>query len=208
MRKPLCLAFAIFAATGPAAASVERPVPTNDPPHVCMNDYPEAAVWDGAEGTAIVAFRIGTDGKVKDVTLSKSTGNDDLDAATLGCVGRWSYKPAMRDGIPIEVPWRAQVEWKMHGSVADMHPCARYHAVTASMLSGIDGITKVSFRIMPDGSVKNAEIVRSSGNSDLDQAALKCVGARHYNTARAVLPDNGAQKDALVDWRNDLGPAK
>jgi len=208
MFKPLiCLFLAMPAAALADTPAPERPAPVGTP-HVCMNDYPESAVWDGAEGTAQVAFQIRADGKVKNVTLVKSTGHEDLDAATLGCVSRWSYKPAMRDGVAVEVPWRAMVEWKMHGSEADRHPCARYHAVTPQLLAGIGGLTKISFRIMPDGTTKEAEIVRSSGNGDLDQAAQRCISEKHFNTMRAVIPDAGVQKDVLVDWRNDLTPSK
>jgi TonB family protein len=203
----ICLFLAMPAAALAGAPAAERPVPAGTP-HVCMNDYPESAVWDGAEGVAQVAFRIDTDGKVKNVTLVKSTGHEDLDAATLGCVGRWSYKPAMRDGAPVEVPWQVMVQWKMHGSEADLHQCARYHAVTPQLLAGIGGLTKISFRIMPDGTTKDAEIVRSSGNGDLDRAAQRCIGEKRFNTTRAVMPDAGIQKDVLIDWRNDLAMSK
>ncbi len=203
----ICLFLAMPAAAlaaVPAPPSVASPLAVGTP-HVCMNDYPESAIWDGAEGTAQVAFRIGADGKVKDVTIVKSAGHEDLDAATLGCVGRWSYRPAMRDGVAVEVPWRAMVEWKLHGSEADRHPCTRYHAVTPQLLAGIGGLTKISFRIMPDGTTKDAEIVHSSGNGDLDQAAQRCISEKHFNTMRAVIPEAGVQKDVLVDWRKRSG---
>jgi TonB family protein len=187
-----------FAATTPAA----NPVPTGTP-HFCMNDYPLSAIWDGAEGNVQLAFKIAADGTVKNVTIVKSSGNDDLDAAAAGCAGRWTYKPVIRDGVAVEVPWRAMVEWKLHATDAEMRPCARYHAVTPELLNGIGGVTKVSFRIMPDGSVKQPEIVDSSGNAELDQAALRCIADRHYNTQRAVISDTGVPKDARVDWRVD-----
>lgn len=173
-----------------------------------MNDYPESAVWDGAEGTAQVAFRIDTDGKVKNVTVVKSTGHEDLDVATIGCVSRWSYKPATRAGVAVEVPWQAMVQWKLHGSEADMHPCAKYHAVTPQLLAGIGGVTKISFRIMPDGTTKDAQILNSSGNDELDQAAQRCIGEHRFNTMRAVLPDAGVPKSVQIDWRNDLKISK
>jgi TonB family protein len=201
----LAMTAAALAATPPQA--VQRPVAVGTP-HVCMNDYPESAIWDGAEGTAQVAFRIGADGKVKDVTLVKSTGHEDLDAATLGCVGRWAYKPFTQDGVAVEMPWRAEVHWKLHRSYADMHPCANYLAVTPQLLAGIGGVTRISFRIMPDGTAKDPEVVRSSGNGELDKAAQRCIGGRHFNTMRAVIPDAGVPKEVQIDWRNDLAPAK
>ena len=207
LKRLICLFLAMPAGALADAPAATRPMPDGTP-HVCMNDYPESAIWDGAEGMAQVAFRIGADGKVRNVTLVKSTGNEDLDAATLGCVGRWSYKPATRGGIAVEVPWRAAVEWKLHATEADMHPCARYHAVTPQLLAGIDGVTKISFRIMPDGTAKDAEVLRSSGNSELDRAAQRCIGERHFNTMRAVLPDAGIPKSVQIDWRKDLTSAR
>jgi TonB family protein len=208
LKRLICLCLAFPSGVLADAPSIQRPVPTAAPPHLCMMDYPESAVWDGAEGTTIVAFRIGADGGVKNVSVGKSSGHEDLDAAAMGCVGRWTYKPAERDGVAVEVPWQAAVQWKLHGSIADMHPCAKYHAVTKELLAGIGGVTKISFRIMPDGAVKDAEIAQSSGNGDLDQAALRCIAARRFNTVRAVLPDAGIPKNLKVDWRNDLGPVK
>jgi TonB family protein len=191
----------------PVSTLSVRPVATGTP-HFCMNDYPQSAIWDGAEGNVQLAFRIAADGTVKKVKVVKSSGNDDLDAAAAGCAGRWTYKPAIRDGAAVEVPWSAMVVWKLRETDADLHPCARYHAVTPELLNGIGGVTKVSFRIMPDGSVKQPEIVASSGNAELDQAALRCIADRRYNTQRAVISDAGVPKDARIDWRVDTKAAK
>ncbi len=158
-----------------------------------MNDYPESAVWDGAEGTAQVAFRIDTDGRVKNVTLVKSTGHDDLDAATLGCVGRCGpTNPATtrRHGGGSAVAG--------HGAVEDARLRGRHASLRAlscrddrQLLAGIGGVTRISFRIMPDGTTKDAQVMRSSGNGELDQAAQRCIGERRFNTMRAVIPDAG-----------------
>ena len=204
-----CLAFPAAALAGAAApSSVQKPVPTATPPHLCMMDYPESAVWDGSEGTSTLAFHVAVDGHVKDVRIAKSSGHEDLDAAAVGCVSRWTYKPAALDGAAVEVSWGAAVQWKLHASLADMHPCAKYHMVTKELLAGIDGVTKISFRIMPDGTVKEAEIAHSSGNGELDRAAQRCIAERRFNTARAVLPDAGISKNVMIDWHNDLMPAR
>lgn len=169
--------------------------------HVCRN-YPHSAVWQGAEGGVTVSFNIAADGAAKNVAIVKSSGDDDLDQATLTCVSNWRYKPATRDGVAVEVPWNAHVEWMMHGPTAS--PCGSYAKVTPEMLDGISGVTKVSLRIQQDGSISDTVIVRSSGNDMLDQAALLCIGRRRFDVSRAKLPTSGIVKNVSVNWHADL----
>jgi len=84
-------------------------------PHVCGgNFYPEVSVRLNEEGTATASFKVQPDGSVSDVTVSKSSGFDRLDAATITCVSHWRYKPATQDGNPVEMSWQAAVQWKLH----------------------------------------------------------------------------------------------
>jgi TonB family protein len=80
-------------------------------PHVCMYDYPAAEAAAGIGGTTLVGFRIKTDGTTSEIQVLQSSGNDNLDNAAKTCVVSWRYKPAMQDGVPVEVPWKAQVRW-------------------------------------------------------------------------------------------------
>ena len=82
-------------------------------PHSCVRDYPAESLRLGEEGKAIVAFRITTIGTVKDVTVVRSTGFERLDLATVECVTRWTYIPAVVDGQKVETPWKAQIVWKL-----------------------------------------------------------------------------------------------
>ena len=82
-------------------------------PHVCSSEYyPEISRRLGEEGTTTVTFRITTEGTVKDPRILTSSGSDRLDQAALACVATWRYEPALKEGIPIEVPWKAEVVWK------------------------------------------------------------------------------------------------
>jgi TonB family protein len=65
------------------------------------------------EGTAIVNFYIGVDGKVSDVRFLQSTGNPDLDEATESCVTNWRYKPALQNGTPIGVRKEYKIAWTL-----------------------------------------------------------------------------------------------
>lgn len=85
-------------------------------PHNCPQDrwYPPLAVRLNQEGTTTLAFKITTDGSITDVTVAESSGHDSLDEAAVRCASSsWHYKPAMENGQPVEVPWKASVKWQL-----------------------------------------------------------------------------------------------
>lgn len=58
-------------------------------------DYPDAAGDAGAEGTVVVRFTVGTDGRASGCRVTRSSGNADLDATTCRLVEqRFRYTPA------------------------------------------------------------------------------------------------------------------
>jgi len=206
-RPILALAF-LAAMVSSQAAAEQAPAPDLRPsgnvPHNCVTYYPEAAVRANAEGTTIMAFTVTSDGSVKDMVIDKSSGNADLDAATIRCVAQWHYMPAKRDGVAIETPWKAAIQWKLRGG-SDYRlaaRCAHYHALTAQMVTGIDGTTALTFRAMPDGTLSNVAVARSSGDASLDDAALRCLRDQHYTAAELDIPADGIPGHALMDWRS------
>jgi TonB family protein len=82
-------------------------------PHICLNDYPPAAVATHATGVATVGFTITDRGRVSDPRIVVSTGNADLDTASLECVRYWRYRPALKDDKPVAVPWQAEIRWAL-----------------------------------------------------------------------------------------------
>ena len=191
------LAFALLLVPVPALADTQ-PVAIGS--HACgAENYPEGAVRAHAEGTAVVHFTIMPDGSVKDVTIKTSSGNADLDTASLACVGAWRYEPDAEAGGR---PWQASVAWRMDGHTT----CPGFATVTAKMLEGIRGVTRVAFKIRPDGTVKDAEVTLSSGNADLDKAALACIEARHYDLSKVSVPPGGFPQDTSIDWHGEIAP--
>ena len=81
-------------------------------PHICTNYYPKEEYSLGIGGTTAVAFRIRTDGTTSEIKVAQPSGNAHLDEAAAACVHDWLYVPAMQDGHPIEVPWKANVVWQ------------------------------------------------------------------------------------------------
>lgn len=61
------------------------------------DDYPASALATGAEGTAQATLTIGSDGRVLDCTLIRSTGNNSLDEATCSVIRRRARFTPARD---------------------------------------------------------------------------------------------------------------
>jgi len=97
---------------------VATPPPISSPAsigrkHECQSNYPAISQRLGEEGVITVAFHIAVDGSVKDVSILNSSGSERLDNAALACVPNWRYTPAIEAGHPVEVPWKAQVVYKL-----------------------------------------------------------------------------------------------
>lgn len=201
-RYVLIAAFALLATTARAETNVTTttsPVPLDV--HVCHN-FPHSAAWTGTEGESTVSFHIAADGTVKDLSITQSSGDRDLDQAALTCASLWRYKPATHDSVAVEVPWTAQIHWSTHPPIHS--PCTRYASVTPEMLAGISGESEISFHIQQGGFVSDTVIMRSSGNTNLDQAALQCVSNMRFDLSRAHLPSTGIEQHLAVNWKADL----
>jgi TonB family protein len=61
-----------------------------------------------------INFHIAVDGTVKDIVVSSSSGNADLDALTVSCAQQWRYAPATQNDQPVETPWEANLRY-WHG---------------------------------------------------------------------------------------------
>lgn len=73
-------------ATKPSAISQPRP------------SYPSSARRAGHEGTVMVSFTVGSNGRVSSVQVSKSSGHQSLDSAAVSTISKWKFKPA-RNGL-------------------------------------------------------------------------------------------------------------
>jgi len=67
-------------------------------------DYPARAARNGETGTVALALLIGTNGRVSDAKVQKSSGSRELDRAALAALSLCKFKPAMNNGTP-EAAW-------------------------------------------------------------------------------------------------------
>jgi len=76
-------------------------------------DYPQAAAEEGVEGTVQLEVLVTESGAVAEVKVTKSSGDQRLDAAAKEWVRRWRYRPAMQDGKARQVPTHATVIFEL-----------------------------------------------------------------------------------------------
>ena len=82
---------------------VERPLALGISNWFSYNDYPTAALRAGAEGTTSIIWKVGSDGRVTDCRVVRSSGHAVLDESACKLAMKHSrYKPAIgKDGKPM-----------------------------------------------------------------------------------------------------------
>ncbi len=75
--------------------------------------YPVSAARNGETGTVLLALLIGSDGKVSDAKVQKSSGHPALDKAARSALSLCKFKPATMDGLAT-AGWSAiSYVWKL-----------------------------------------------------------------------------------------------
>jgi protein TonB len=74
--------------------------------------YPTAAQRAGLSGTVVLHIDVGAEGNVSAVRLAASSGHAVLDAAALQAARRWRFRPAQRDGRPVAMTVRYEIEFR------------------------------------------------------------------------------------------------
>jgi protein TonB len=102
----------------PAAAPVANPNPVRIPAVADFNtcakpDWPKASLRNEETGTVTLSFLIGTDGRVADSKIVKSSGFRDLDKAAIVGISKCRFKPGMNDGKPEQAWMQMQYVWTL-----------------------------------------------------------------------------------------------
>lgn len=82
----------------------ERPIPLETTPV----DYPLAARERGIEGTLVVYFIIGHNGKVKSIDVQKSP-SPIITREAKRTIATWRFKPGIKKGIPVNVRAKKEI---------------------------------------------------------------------------------------------------
>lgn len=68
---------------------------------------------EALDKTCVAEFTVRADGTPTNVKVSQSTGNDELDRIALETARQWRFKPATRDGQPIESRVRLHIQFQV-----------------------------------------------------------------------------------------------
>jgi protein TonB len=79
----------------------------HDYPH-----YPDSARKMHLEGTTVVRYTIGKNGRVIDITILDHANSPIFDEETLNTIRGWRYRPMMVEGNPVEVVHELEVRYK------------------------------------------------------------------------------------------------
>lgn len=92
------------ATTSSANSGTVRSIALAETSGCATPEYPARAVRNGDSGTVVLALLIGTDGRVTNARVQKTSGSRDLDKAALNALSLCQFKPAMNNGMP-EAGW-------------------------------------------------------------------------------------------------------
>jgi protein TonB len=98
----------------PSSAGPDEDVTHPVPVERVFPEYPEAARKAGIEGRSVVRIVVGTDGTVTEGDIRESAGNEDLDDASLEAALQWKFRPAERDGEPVEMEISIPFEFRLN----------------------------------------------------------------------------------------------
>ena len=76
-------------------------------------EYPAASTFRGEQGVVALVLQIAPSGGVTGVEISRTSGFPLLDEAARKAALRWRFRPATRDGVPIEGTIRTQVHFRL-----------------------------------------------------------------------------------------------
>lgn len=83
--------------------------------------YPAAAKRARSQGTVLVRVLIDTEGHPRDVSVHRSSGSSQLDAAACDSIRVWLFKPHRENGVPRMVQAIVPVEFSLAVRTAGRH---------------------------------------------------------------------------------------
>jgi len=177
-------------------------------PHHCDGYRPKD---NKEQGVTKLLFTIGVDGHTADAKLDQSTASAALNEASLTCLSYWRYKPAVKDGQPIAVPWVAFIIWGdvLPPPVTGDAECWKALWPKPEDAAGVTGPTVVSMISARDGTLSDLHVKSSSGVAALDRIALTCISrpSNMMQRAETVTEQPGYfRHEAAIDWHKKLVP--
>jgi D-alanyl-D-alanine endopeptidase (penicillin-binding protein 7) len=107
-----CLSVYAEATAADKSASSYKPAMINF--NTCAKPvWPDGAIAANRTGTVQLKFNVGKDGKVKDSSVTHTSGHADLDEAARVGISKCQFKPATKSGKPIDTKQQVQYVWTL-----------------------------------------------------------------------------------------------
>lgn len=183
--------------TAPARAAENFPW-ILDTASCTMPEYPREAARNEETGTTMLEFLIRPDGTIAATLVKSGSGSQVLDMAAQDALAKCRFKLRVPAG-PREEMWQKMAYvWQLEDSDGplprrlDLSTCARAPYPANARTRNLTGSLTLGLLVRPDGSVKEARLVRSSGHPELDSATLGAM-------ARCRFLD-GPEKPTANEW--------
>jgi TonB family protein len=144
-------------------------------------EYPPEARQYELDGTTMVRFRVAADGEAVETQVAQSSGWLSLDAAATAAVSKCTFKPAMRDGVPVSTWSTVQYAWHTGDGVASAYRPSPPSLVNGScngalgfeVAAASDTATSVKYRFITtvDGQATQIRAERRTPDPQTDAAA-------------------------------------
>lgn len=156
--------------------------------------YPRRARQANIEGTVKVRVRVAPDGAISGYEIVERSGNDLLDTEALDLIARVDPLPAV-PGAKVDQTFVIPLTFRLADSVAEAltleqasddmtvwqkqvkRQVAERQTYPQYLINrGVEGSVKLRVDVAANGLVKDALVLQSSGNEELDEEALLMAG--------------------------------
>lgn len=207
-----------------AGAAAQKVYSTSDPgvipPRLIRSagaEYSEEARLARLEGTAVVSFIVQEDATLRDIYVSHPLGLG-LDGKAIDAVKQWRFSPGTRNGQPVAVLMKAEVNFKMLTTRWDWHltraefdtpkGAAAPHALEPEFPPPVErngfANSLISFDIDEQGSTANPHLETVSD----DKYARELIAAvRGWKFQPAVLDGKAIRVRVTFGFTAGLAPA-
>lgn len=86
--------------------------------HAPAPAYPDTSIEMGEVGSVRLSMTVARDGNVRNVRVTNGSGFPRLDKAAQRAVERWRFKPAQKNGEPVDMLYWVTVRFNLNGSVS------------------------------------------------------------------------------------------
>jgi TonB family protein len=174
----------------------------------CKPAYSKESTRAGETGTTHLRLRVSAEGKLLDAKVSRSSGFERLDNATLSALANCRYTPGTVEGVPSETTTTIAYNWRLEERPKlDVPDCAKKIEYPVESLPAQEqGTTVLRVWLAANGDAEKVEVEKSSGFPRLDDAAARGIGGCRFKVAPA-LPGKTPVLSTRVEyiWRLEDG---